>query len=111
MPWLNGRPLNAVEFQQAVTRHVDKIELKSHSPISNLDYISFVYPYLYFFDSNFDHRYSEHPVKNYSGMRSMMLVPKGVKNPTRAGFYADQKIDYCIYTNSLKDFYKAPVLK
>ncbi|HEX5654535.1 MAG TPA: transglutaminase-like domain-containing protein [Chitinophagaceae bacterium] len=111
MPYLHGKPLNAVEFQQAVTRYSDKIELRSLSEINKLNYINFVYPYLYFFDSNFDHRYSEHPKKHYSGMSSMMLVPKGVKNPTRAGFYDDQKIDYCIYTHSLKDFYKAPELK
>ena len=111
MPYLGSKPLNAVEFQQAITRHRDKVELRSLSTINKLNYINFVYPYLYFFDSNFDHRYGGQPKKLFSGMSSLMLVPKGVKNPSKAGFYGDQKIDYCLYTNSLKDFYQVPVLK
>jgi hypothetical protein len=111
MPYLGGKPLNAVEFQQAVTKHKDNVELRSRGTINKLNYINFVYPYLYFFDSNFDHRYGGQPKKLYAGMSSLMLVPTGVKNPTKAGFYGDQKIDYCLYTNSVKDFYPIPLLR
>jgi hypothetical protein len=35
-----------------------------------------------------------------------MLVPIGATNPTI--FQIKNKIDYCIYTNSLNDFYESP---
>lgn len=111
MPYLNGVPLNAVEFQQAVTKHWDKVELRSISAVDKMAYLNFVYPYLYYFDSNFDHRYSGQPKISLAQKSSLMLVPKGAKNPTKAGFYNNQPIDYCLYTNCKEDFYKAPVLR
>ena len=111
MPFLKNQPLNAVEFQQAITKDMGNIELRSLSDISKSGYINFVYPYLFFFDSNFDQRYSDQPKIKFANKSSLMLVPKGSKNPGRAGFYNNQLINYCIYTNCKEDFYKAPVLK
>lgn len=111
MPYLNGQPLNAVEFQQAITHHMNEVELKSLSNISKADYLDFVYPYLFYFDSAFDQRYGSTTKKLVNGKSSLMLVPLGSNNPAKAGFYSNQKIDYCIYTNALKNFYKKPLLK
>jgi hypothetical protein len=111
MPYLKNKPLNAVEFQQAITREPGNVELRSLSSISKLRYMNFVYPYLFYFDSNFDQRFVEQPKIKHANKSSLMLVPKGSKNPTRAGFYNNQPIDYCIYTGCREDFYKAPVLK
>jgi hypothetical protein len=111
MPYYKGQPLNAVEFQRAVTRFKNKVELKSMSPINVDAYFNFVYAYLYYFDSGFDQRYNGGDRISFAQKSSMMLVPRGSKNPTKAGFYNNQSIDYCIYTNCIADFYKAPVLK
>ena len=111
IPYLNGIPLSAVELQEALTTNLDAVEFKSLSNISKDAYVDFIYPYLYYFDTNYDHRYADQPKQKYTGMSSMMLVPVGAKNPVKAGFYSDQKIDYCIYTHSLKDFYKEPTFK
>ena len=111
MPYLDGEPLNAVEFQQAITRHAQKLVLRSHSSISKIDYLNFIYPYLHFLDTDFDQRYCEQPKQTNAGKRSMMLVPNQSKNPAKTGFYSNMEIDYCIYTNSLKDFYKPPVFQ
>lgn len=111
MPFLDNKPLNAVEFQKEITKSQDKVELKSLSSINKPAYLSFVYPYLYYFDSNFDQRYGNQTRILFSGKSSLMLVPEGSKNPTRAGFYNNQLINYCIYTSCLIDFYKAPALQ
>ena len=111
MPFLKNQPLNAVEFQQAITKDQENVELMSLSLINKSGYLNFVYPYLFYFDSNFDQRYSEQPKMKYADKSSLMLVPMGSKNPGRAGFYNNQLINYCIYTNCVEDFYQAPILK
>jgi hypothetical protein len=111
MPFLHGKPLNAVELQQILTTHYDKVELRSLSAISKPAYVDFVYPYLYYFDAAFDQRYGEVQKISFGGMTSLMLVPEGSKNPVKAGFYNNQLINYCVYTNCLQDFYKVPSLR
>lgn len=103
IPVLDGIPLNAVEFQQALTRDLDRLEIRS-SRISKNDYIGWVYPYLYFFTVSFDNRESlTTKRKGIKGKTKLMLVPLGSGNPTV--FQRDQPINYAIYTHALLDFY------
>ncbi len=109
IPFLNGIPLNAVEYQNAIIHHRDKIELRNINGTLNQKktnkQIKWVSKYLFYFDVNFDSSKSKEKCKE---KRNLMLVPLGETNPTI--FQIDYKINYCIYTNNLKDFYKAPLI-
>ncbi|MDB5249134.1 MAG: transglutaminase protein [Segetibacter sp.] len=107
MPVLNHVPLNAVEFRHAIVNHYDDLELQSLSGTTKRRYVNWVFPYLYYFDVNFDNRQSEKLVRQQvKGKTSLMLVPQGAKEPTV--FQKRFLITYCAYTNSLADFYAAP---
>ena len=107
MPLLNGVPLNAVEFQKAITESYKEIEIRTSVEISKRHYVDWIYPYLYYFDISFDNREgTEVNLNNINGKRRLMLVPVGEKNPTV--FEINNAIDDCIYTNSLSDFYERP---
>ena len=107
MPVMNGVPLNAVEFQRAIVTNYEILEIWSLSGISKRNYIEWIFPYLYYFDISLDNRAGLGLVKNkINDKRALMLVPIGKKEPTV--FQINYKIDYCLYTNSLKDFYAPP---
>jgi hypothetical protein len=107
MPVLNGIPLNAVEFQQAIAENYIELEIKTSSGTSKRFYINWIYPYLHYFDISFDNREGANIDKmKIDGKKCLMLVPPGEKNPVL--FQITKKIDYCLYTNSLKDFYAPP---
>lgn len=108
MPTLNGKPLNAVEFQHALSNNYDQVVLASKDKVDKLEYTDFVYVYLYYFDTALDNR--SLPAADQfklEGKRSLMLVPVGAPNLQYISFW-DSKINYCVYTNSLKDFYAQP---
>jgi len=108
MPVLNGIPLNAVEFQKAITEHYHELEIRSLSNVSKRRYCEWIYPYLYYFDIAFDNRESQSPKAALpDGKRKMMLVPLGANNPTV--FQVKGKIADCLYTNSYSDFYEPPI--
>ncbi|WP_018479517.1 transglutaminase-like domain-containing protein [Pontibacter roseus] len=110
MPVLNNVPLNAVEFQQAIANNYDALEIRSLSGTSKAQYINFVYPYLYYFDVKFDNREGiALKRETIDSKKSLMLVPVGAKIPTV--FQRDKPMDYLKYTNSLVDFYQAPLLE
>jgi hypothetical protein len=110
MPILDSIPLNAVEFQQAIAENKNFQLIDINGEVSKKRrkmYLSFIFVYLYYIDAKFDNRYL--PVNEkltYKGKSSLMLVPLGGKNPTI--FQIKYPLDYVIYTNSLKDFYKTP---
>ncbi|MDR2148686.1 MAG: transglutaminase-like domain-containing protein [Tannerella sp.] len=105
MPVLNGVPINAVEFQKAIVENFDQLEIKS-SFIGKERYTNWIYPYLYYFDVNFDNREGTDDKQLIDGKRSLMLVPLGAKNPTV--FQIRFPIDRTKYTHSLQDFYEPP---
>lgn len=108
MPTLNDEPLNAAEFQKALTKDHDEVVMTSKDKVSKRDYIEFVYDYLYYFDTPLDNRLiSEDKKFKLDGKRSLMLVPEGAPNLTKIDFW-NSDVDYCIYTNSIKDFYALP---
>lgn len=102
-----GIPLNAVELQQAITEGKD-IEMITSEKESESMYLSWLYPYLYYFSVPFDNRENIGPDQRHTvdGKRELMLVPLGVKEPTV--FQRKYPISNCIYTHSLKDFYRKP---
>lgn len=108
IPFSEGVPLNAVEFQKVMT---DKKELtveSSDPEFSQAQYEAWIYPYLYYFSYPFDNRENmpADKVIRYKGKTQIMLVPKGAKNPTV--FQIKYPINNCIYTNSILDFYNIP---
>jgi hypothetical protein len=108
MPFLNNVPLNAVELQNAIRTDFDKLEFRSLGKIDKMTYINFVQPYLFYFDCSFDQREDVITERNtVNGKRSLMLVPLGAENPTFMLVW-NSKIDYCVYTNSISDFYAKP---
>lgn len=106
MPMLNNIPLNAVEFQRAITENYNALEIITASDLSKRNYVDWIYPYLYYFDVLFDNREGTNFKNKVKGKTHLMLVPIGAKNPTI--FQIIYKIDYCLYTNSLNDFYASP---
>ena len=109
MPFLNGKPLNAVELQEAIGEHYDDFELRSMSPkgTTKKNYVTFVYDYLYYFDTLFDNRYEKDEWYTVDGKSSLMLVPAGAEPLTHIGMW-DTEVDYCVYTHSVSDFYAKP---
>lgn len=111
LPTKNGIPLNAVEFQEAIVKNTKQINLvNSEGDIESdfeADYIKWIGKYLYFFDVTFDQTVGKNiELKSFNGKRKIMLVPVDESNPTI--FQRKNKINYCIYTNSVNDFYRKP---
>lgn len=107
MPLLNGIPLNAVEFQKALSDHYPELEIRSSSNVSKRKYGAWIYPYLYYFDIAFDNRETNPKFTGLSmGQRKLMLVPLGAKHPTV--FQGKGQIKECLYTSSYNDFYAPP---
>lgn len=108
LPVLDTKPINAVELQKAITLESDKLELLSlNSIVTDGEYYSFVYPYLFYLDTTLDNRYEHETPHLIEGKSSLMLVPVGTKNLSRINFW-DMDINNCIYTNSILDFYAKP---
>lgn len=112
MPVMNGIPLNAVEFQKALTENYDKVSYTNipdynGAPWSKRNYAEFVYQYLYFFDFAFDSRSGSGKINFIDGKKNLMLVPIGVTPPAKFGAF-DGRIDYCKYTTSIREFYQIP---
>ena len=107
IPFLNGIPLNAIEYQNAIIHHRTEIKLRNLNGKFNqwkaLSKINWVSKYLFYFDTRFDT--SEKRMK-CNGKSKIMLVPIGEKKPTISQI--KHKIENCIYTNNIKDFYKKP---
>ncbi|MEL7159838.1 MAG: transglutaminase domain-containing protein [Bacteroidota bacterium] len=107
LPVLDGRPLNAVEFQQALANDYADLAFLGGGEISKAEYAEFVADYLFYLDTSLDHRST--PEKRYlvDDKRSMMLVPTGAPELSKVSFW-DMDVDYVVYTRSLGDFYAAP---
>jgi hypothetical protein len=111
MPILDGIPLNAVEFQNAIAEKQNFKLIDTNGEVNKKrrkKYLSFITDYLYYLNTNFDNRnLPTNELLTYQGKKSLMLVPIGAKNPTI--FQSKYPLNYLIYTNSIKDFYKAPI--
>ncbi len=113
MPVLNGVPLNAVEFQDAIVNRKPFELINSAGSVSKQakkNYLAFVSHYLYYFDIAFDERrlIEKENRYTYKEKPKLMLIPNEGKNPTT--FQRKNTLNYCDYTHSIKDFYRAPGL-
>lgn len=111
IPFLNNKPLNAVEFKDATINNKEQLELKSLNQKVNKEivegYINSIGKYLFHFDTKFDNREGEITERiTYKGKTKLMLVPNGAENPET--FQVFGSIDNMLYTHNLKDFYKEP---
>ena len=113
VPTLDGIPLNAVEFGEALrTRRDDVALLSADGPVTGkprAQYLRFVDAYLYYLDVRFDNRpaASRDERLRVDGKSSLMLVPAGAKPPTV--FQRKSPMDYLAYTGAPADFYAAPI--
>lgn len=108
IPYSEGKPLNAVEFQRAMTEKKDLVIESGDPEFIQGQYEGWIYPYLYYFSYSFDNRENipAAEVIKYNDKTQIMLVPIGAKEPTV--FQLKYPIDYCIYSNSISDFYNIP---
>ncbi len=111
LPVVNGRPLNAVEFQKEIyNQNIDLKLINLEGELSKEDmqnYFSWVGKYLFYFDVLFDQKtLNSSKFKSINGMTKLTLVPVGYKEPRI--FQRNSKIDYSYYTRSLNDFYRQP---
>lgn len=107
LPSLYGFPLNAVELGEAIARREPDLKILSRSGVTRESYTTWIAPYLFYMDVAFDNSHSiEGADFDASGKTRLMLVPLGAKNPVV--FQQRFRIDNCIYTNSLSDFYEQP---
>lgn len=107
IPFLNQVPLDAVEFQKAIAENYGKLEIRSSSELSKRNYVEWIYPYLYYFSVSFDNREGIAGDRlKVNGKSQLMLVPVGAKQPKV--FQIKNKIDNCLYTHSINDFYQSP---
>lgn len=111
IPVLNNIPLNAVEFQKAITENIDQLRIinikGAFSKEAKEKYINWISKYLFYFDIRFDNRFISYKDKvKINGKPKLMLVPLNAENPSV--FQRKSKIDYCLYTNNINDFYQKP---
>lgn len=111
IPILNNIPLNAVEFQKAIKGNSVNIKIiNSKGDISKAEkerYIAWISKYLFYYDITFDNRYIANKDKVKINEKSkLMLVPLNADNPSV--FQRKNKIDDCLYTNNINDFYQKP---
>lgn len=110
IPFHNGVPLNAIEYQSAIINNEKEIELKNikgnFNKIKTSQKINWVTKHLFYF-----HIYYNFPVPKVKceEKSGLILVPLNAKNPTV--FQITEEMGNCIYTNSVKDFYKEPKIE
>jgi hypothetical protein len=106
IPERNGKPLDAVEFQDAIASGARDLICRTSSGTDQAEYIDWVSPYLYYFDINIDQRWYGTFQRD---QRCIMLVPLGAKNPTV--FQRQSPIENCAYISDPELFYAAPQVK
>ena len=108
IPELNGRPLNAFEFQRALARNRSELVCSSSSRIREDEYIRWVTPLLFYFDFNIEQRFysEETDAERISAPRGkVMLVPVGVRKPKV--FQRKFPLRNCYYISNPNAFYPA----
>jgi hypothetical protein len=102
IPMLGERPLNAVEFRDALAQGSPELALDGSSGAEAEEYLRWVAPYLFYFDVPLDNRIG---VPDCSPTR-LMLVPRGAKKPTV--FQQRFPMEDMVYTHSVRAFYPVP---
>lgn len=100
-PELKGRPLNAVEFQQALASRAAGLSIDSRSGTAAERYYAWIAPYLFYFRIWVDAR-----IPTPASQRSLILVPQGA--PPITVFQRSYPIADPAFTHSLATFYGRP---
>ena len=98
-PTIDGRPLNAVEFQHALAERVPGLTVETAVGMTPAEYKDWVAPYLYYFKVNLEG-------EKYAKADSLVLLPLGAKEVSV--LRGRPAIGNVIYTHSLSAFYPAP---
>ncbi len=110
IPFLGETPLNAVEYQKAFISEKDKIELRNLKGALKKKKakkrMNWTAKYLYYFDVPFN---STNEVTACQEKTKLMLVPLNASRPEI--FQRKYKLDYCLYTNNLNEFYQNPIIE
>lgn len=114
IPFFNNKPLNAVEYKNAIINNMGHLELRSlnynFSKEEVKEYADWEGKYLYYLDTQFDNREGKITKRiTYDGKTKLMLVPIGADNPTKFQFF--QSMDNLDYTHNIEDFYKKPKIE
>lgn len=104
IPYLEGTPLNAVELQNALRTHPDKVELATLSSNHKERYKNWISEYLFYFQVRLDQRYTNDKTTD----QSLMLVPIGAPVPTV--FQKIHPIENTIATSHVDSFYQPPLV-
>ncbi len=104
----DGVPLNAVELGEKLARGPGSVEvLSAEGPVDRFrknQYILFMGPYLFHFDSQYDQRVFLPQNERTGG--GMMLLPQGA--PELRIFQRQHPLQWDYYTSSVDAFYVAP---
>lgn len=110
IPEMDGRPLNAVEFQEAVGRKATGLKIRSSSGVDEGTYLYWITPYLYYFDFNLDQQLfaadASESARRSPKAGKIMLVPKGAAKPSV--FQRTNPIRNCTYISNPAAFYPTP---
>lgn len=104
-PELNGQPLSALEFREALTVGAPGLVVAGVAPGQQQAYLDWIRPYLYYLDVSFDNRVG---LMNRSS-RGLMLVPQG--SPAPRVFQRVHSLGYLTFTDEAERFYPVPSLK
>ena len=99
IPTLDGRPLDAVELQDALARKAPGLSVFSAAGEPAQGWFNWVAPYLYHFTVRFDDRFDD-PMPS---SRSLMLLPIGAQEPKI--FQRRDPITDTTYTHAIAAFY------
>ncbi len=106
-PFLDAQPLNAVEFQRAIARQPDQLQIETASDVDAAEYIEWIAPYLFYFDVPLDNRITSAHLPWGNGEPHLILVPRGAPHPTV--FQQKWPIANTTYTHSASEFYPKPL--
>lgn len=113
VPTLDGVPLHAAELQQALVARKNVVFVDQSGPVSEerrKRYLQFITPYLFYFDTPFDHREVRYETRlTHGSFTALMLVPLGYQRPPV--FQNRFSLQNLMPTHSIKDFYGPPASK
>lgn len=102
VPVVNGIPANAVEILTALVDNPSSVSVLGLSGTDGREYLTFMLPYLYYFDVGFDNRIG----RSGASARRLMLVPIGARRPKV--MQRKWSMGDVVYTHSLRAFYPRP---
>ncbi len=109
VPLIGKTPLNTVEFQQAITKNDKSLKVAGFSKKEKADYIEWMYRYLFFFISHFEHKYPITQISKRTYPTGLFLAPLGYGKTKRfQRLDESNSMKLLALTHSLRTFYQEP---